>query len=91
MTTAQYHVFEALNPFFGVVLKGLRGLVDGKHYFDTFADDALFESRYQLSRLASGDTRARQSDGKPRRIRQDDQTSLRRRNLLCIAPGIAAS
>ena len=48
MTKAQYEVFEALNPFFGVVLKGLRGLVDGKHYFDTFAEDALFESRYHF-------------------------------------------
>jgi ketosteroid isomerase-like protein len=41
-----YEAFEALNPFFKVVLRGLRGLVDGKHYFDTFADDAVFESRY---------------------------------------------
>ena len=48
MIKAQYEVFEALNPFFGVVLKGLRGLVDGKHYFDTFAEDALFESRYSF-------------------------------------------
>jgi len=48
MTKAQYEVFEALNPFFGVVLKGLRGLVDGKHYFDAFAEEALFESRYHF-------------------------------------------
>jgi ketosteroid isomerase-like protein len=48
MTTDQYEVFEALNPFFEVVLKGLRGLVDGKHFFDTFAEDALFESRYHF-------------------------------------------
>ena len=48
MTKAQYEVFDALSPFFGVVLKGLRGLVDGKHYFDTFAEDALFESRYHF-------------------------------------------
>jgi len=48
MTKAQYEEFEALNPFFEVVLKGLRGLVDGKHYFDTFAEDALFESRYHF-------------------------------------------
>ena len=48
MTRVQYEVFEALNPFFGVVRKGLRGLVDGKHYFDTFAEDALFESRYHF-------------------------------------------
>ncbi len=48
MTKAEYAVFEALDPFFDVVMKGLRGLVDGKHYFDTFAEDALFESRYNF-------------------------------------------
>jgi ketosteroid isomerase-like protein len=41
-----YEAFEALDPFFKVVRRGLRGLVDGKHYFDTFADNAVFESRY---------------------------------------------
>ena len=46
MTKAQYKVFEALDPFFEVILRGLSGLVDGEHYFDTFADDAVFESRY---------------------------------------------
>jgi len=40
--------FEALDPFFAVVMKGLRGLVDGKHYFDAFAEDATFESRYHF-------------------------------------------
>jgi ketosteroid isomerase-like protein len=44
----EYKVFEALNPFFAVVLTGLNGLVDGEHYFDTFAEDAVFESRYQF-------------------------------------------
>jgi len=29
-------------------MEGLRGLVDGKHYFDTFAEDATFESRYRF-------------------------------------------
>jgi hypothetical protein len=48
MTKAQYEEFEALSPFFGVVLKGLQGLADGKHYFDTFAEDILFESRYHF-------------------------------------------
>ena len=37
-----------MNPFFEVVMKGLSGLVDGGHYFDTFADDAIFESRYHF-------------------------------------------
>jgi pimeloyl-ACP methyl ester carboxylesterase len=48
MTKAQYEVFEALNPFFEVVMEGLRGLVDGDHYFDTIAEDAFFEFRYQV-------------------------------------------
>jgi ketosteroid isomerase-like protein len=48
MEKNQYEVFEALNPFFGVVMEGLRGLVDGDHYFDTFAEDASFESRYHF-------------------------------------------
>jgi ketosteroid isomerase-like protein len=48
MAKFEYEEFEALNPFFAVVLEGLRGLVDGKHYFDTFAENALFESRYHF-------------------------------------------
>jgi ketosteroid isomerase-like protein len=48
MTKAPYDSFEALNPFFDVVMEGLRGLVDGDHYFDTFAEDASFESRYHF-------------------------------------------
>jgi ketosteroid isomerase-like protein len=48
MPETGYEAFEALDPFFAVVMLGLRGLVDGKHYFDTFADDAVFESRYQF-------------------------------------------
>jgi ketosteroid isomerase-like protein len=43
-----YRVFEALDPFFKVVLSGLSGLVDGDHYFDVFAEDATFESRYHF-------------------------------------------
>jgi hypothetical protein len=35
MTKALHAGFEALNPFFDVVMEGLRGLVDGDHYFDT--------------------------------------------------------
>jgi uncharacterized protein len=48
MTKSQYEVFEALNPFFEIIMQGLRGLVDGDHYFETFADDAIFESRYHF-------------------------------------------
>jgi uncharacterized protein len=48
MPKTEYKIFEALNPFFKIVLKGLNGLVDGEHYFDTFANNAIFESRYHF-------------------------------------------
>ena len=48
MPNSKYPTHEALNPFFEVVMKGLSGLVDGEHYFDTFADDAIFVSRYHF-------------------------------------------
>lgn len=45
---AEYEGFEALDPFFEVTMKGLKGMVDGEHYFDMFAEDAVFESRYHF-------------------------------------------
>jgi uncharacterized protein len=48
MPKTGYKAFEALDPFFEVVMEGLRGLVDGEHYFDMFAEDATFESRYHF-------------------------------------------
>jgi uncharacterized protein len=41
MPKAEHAVFKALDPFFKVLLEGLNGLVDGKYYFDSFADDAV--------------------------------------------------
>jgi ketosteroid isomerase-like protein len=38
--------FTALDPFFEISQQGLAGLVDGEHYFDTIAEDAVFEFRY---------------------------------------------
>ncbi|MFI9051953.1 nuclear transport factor 2 family protein [Streptomyces sp. NPDC053427] len=35
--------FEALAPFFRIIEEGLRGLVDGEHFFDTLAEDVVFE------------------------------------------------
>ncbi len=46
MPNTEYAAFKALDPFFKVVQKGLNEFVDGAHYFDTIADDALFEFRY---------------------------------------------
>ncbi len=48
MPNQKYAAYKAMDPFFAVVMKGLSGLVDGEHYFDTFADDAIFESRYRF-------------------------------------------
>jgi hypothetical protein len=41
-------MFSALDPFFDIVMRGLAGLVDGDHYFDTIAADAVFEFRYRF-------------------------------------------
>ena len=46
MADPKYAAFRALDPFFSIVQQGLAGLVDGDHYFDTIADDAVFEFRY---------------------------------------------
>ena len=46
MTDPKYAAFAALDPFFDIVQQGLAGVVDGDHYFDTIADDAVFEFRY---------------------------------------------
>ncbi len=48
---ASYAVFQALDPFFAIVQQGLSGLVDGAHFFDTVADDAIFEFRYDFPGL----------------------------------------
>ena len=44
----QYGGHQALDPFFKIILEGLSGLVDGEHFFDTFAEDARFESLYDF-------------------------------------------
>ena len=46
MADPKYAAFRALDPFFNIVQQGLAGLADGDHYFDTIADDAMFEFRY---------------------------------------------
>jgi ketosteroid isomerase-like protein len=40
--------FKALDPFFEICMQGLRGLVDGAHYFDAIAEDAVFVFRYDF-------------------------------------------
>ena len=45
----KYAAFSALDPFFEIVQRGLSGLVDGEHYFDTIAKNAIFEFRYDIA------------------------------------------
>ena len=48
MKNDKYAIFDALNSFFEIVQEGLTGLVDGKHFFDTIAEDAFFDFRYNF-------------------------------------------
>ena len=48
MATDRYRKHKALNPFFDVVMKGLKGLVEGEHYYDAIADDAQFDFPYRF-------------------------------------------
>lgn len=46
MPNPQYAAFAALDPFFDVVMQGMADDVDGDHYFEAIANDAIFEFRY---------------------------------------------
>src|ERR1700720_4722735 len=35
--------FEALDPFFRIIEKGLDGIADGGHFFDLLAEDVIFD------------------------------------------------
>ena len=48
MPKSDYPSFQALDPFFAVVMEGLSAFVEGEHYFDTLADDVLFEFLYEF-------------------------------------------
>ena len=45
---ADYSAFKALDPFFAVIKMGLDGIVDGDHFWDFIADDAVFEFLYDF-------------------------------------------
>jgi ketosteroid isomerase-like protein len=56
----KYAGYEALDPFFEVIREGLSGLVQGEHFFDTIAEDAIFEFLYDFPcwpRIISGRAR----------------------------------
>ena len=43
MTVANIQDFQALDPFFRVIERGLDGLVDGEHFFDLLTEDVVTE------------------------------------------------
>jgi ketosteroid isomerase-like protein len=45
---SEYAPFSALDPFFELIQQGLSGHLDGDHYFDTIAENAIFEFRYDF-------------------------------------------
>ena len=48
MENSKYDKFKALDSFFNIVMKGLDGLVDGDHFWDAVADEAVFEFLYRF-------------------------------------------
>ena len=54
MSKGKYEIFEAVNPFLEVVLKGLRGFVDGRHYSTGFYDGGLPTSEDKQIFVAAG-------------------------------------
>jgi ketosteroid isomerase-like protein len=43
MAMSDHPDFQALDPFFRIIEKGVAGLVDGERYFEMLADDVVFE------------------------------------------------
>jgi ketosteroid isomerase-like protein len=39
---------EALAPFFEVIQQGLKGLVQGEHFYETIAENAVFQFLYEF-------------------------------------------
>jgi len=41
--------FKNAEPFFNIVMEGLKGEVDGEHFWDAVAEDAVFDFLYNIS------------------------------------------
>jgi uncharacterized protein len=44
----QYTKYKAAEPYFELVRKALGGLVDGEHFFDSVAENIVYEVLYDL-------------------------------------------
>ena len=48
MAKSKYAGFKALKPYTDLMRKGLGDLAEGDHFFDTMAEEALFEFLYEF-------------------------------------------
>ena len=48
MPSQKYSVFNPVNPYFDLVRGALGDLVDGAHFFDSTADDVVYEVLYEF-------------------------------------------
>jgi ketosteroid isomerase-like protein len=48
MSNPDYSAYSALEPFFAIIQKGLADFTDGDHFWDLFAEDAVFEFLYEF-------------------------------------------
>ena len=48
MPNAEYAAYKASRPYFELVRGALGNLVDGEHFFDTVADDVIYEVLYDF-------------------------------------------
>ncbi len=39
-------------PFYKIIMEGLKGEVDGEHFWDAVAEDAVFEFLYRFPRIS---------------------------------------
>ncbi len=46
MSDDEYRAYEGASPYFSLIRGALGDLVDGHHFFDAFAENAVFEVLY---------------------------------------------
>lgn len=49
MVNRNHHAFKKeAAPFYNIIMEGLQGEVDGEHFWDAIAEDAVFEFLYRF-------------------------------------------
>jgi hypothetical protein len=54
MTDRNHPAFnKAVEPFYKIIMEGLKGEVDGEHFWDAVAENAVFEFLYRFPGFAN--------------------------------------